>query len=615
MKNITDKYKRLKSWKVEINGVTLGGNNPIRLQSMTNTSTHDFEATLNQSIRIIEAGGEYVRVTTPCTRDVDSLLAIQEELKKRGYPTPLIADIHFSPTVADYAAERVPKIRINPGNYTDKKFFKTIEYSDDDYQSEIKKIEERFTPLLLKCRESGTAMRIGVNHGSLSDRILSRYGDTPAGMAESAMEFLRICKKNEFYKVVVSMKASNTRIMVQATRKLVDLMQKEEMYYPLHLGVTEAGEGEDGRIKSAIGIGTLLAEGIGDTVRVSLTEPPENEIPVAKKIVDYVTSRSQKDLDISPFEFEITPFEFNRRKTFPVEEIGETNVPIVIGNNSEKNSPDFNPDYLFTEEIIPFDTNKKYILPFEKWNKNTLPSNVYPLLNTKEFLESNPGNALSFILINSGKENTTLLEKIKLFKNLVIIYKGNKTNSFAEYRHFIAAFQKSEIQAPVILRKNYVENNLEDLQIKSAIDFGSHCLDGLTDGIWISNKGKIETCEINKTAFSILQACRLRMSKPDYISCPGCGRTLYKLEETVAKIKKETSHLKGLKIGIMGCIVNGPGEMADADYGYVGTGPKKISLYKNKEVVKRNIDEDKAVDELISLIKENGDWIERNDKI
>lgn len=609
MNYINSKYKRIKSWEVNINGVSLGGENPIRLQSMTNTSTHDFEATLNQSIRIIEAGGEYVRITTPCSRDVDSLLAIQEELRKKGYPTPLIADIHFSPSVANYAAKKVAKIRINPGNYTDRKYFKTIDYTDEEYQFEIKKIEERFTPLLLLCKENQTVMRIGVNHGSLSDRILSRYGDTPAGMAESAMEFLRICKKNEYHSIVVSMKASNTRIMVQATRKLVSLMHKEEMYYPLHLGVTEAGEGEDGRIKSAIGIGTLLAEGIGDTVRVSLTEPPENEIPVAKKIVDYVVSRSNEETNFGSFNLELNSFEFDRRRTKSIQNIGGTNTPIVIGNYSDKITKDFKPDFQFTKKAINFETNIKYILPFEVWKNHRENSHTLPILNEKEFLENNLNLDLFFVLTESNL-NQNILEKLKSEINAVIIFQSSKINSYAEFRSYLSQLQQERINNPVILLKNYNENTLEDLQIKSAIDFGPHCIDGLIDGIWIKNEGAIEINDTNKAAFSILQASRLRMSKPDYISCPGCGRTLFGLEDTVAKIKKETSHLKGLKIGIMGCIVNGPGEMADADYGYVGTGAGKISLYKNKEVVKRNIEESKAVDELISLIKENGDWVD-----
>lgn len=610
MKYLLHKYSRLKSWEVNIGGVSLGGDNPIRLQSMTNTSTHDFQATLEQSIRIIDAGGEYVRITAPCTRDVDSLLAIQEELKKKGYKTPLIADIHFSPNVASYAAKKVDKIRINPGNFNDRKYFKTIDYTDEEYKTEIKRIEERFTPLLLICKENQTAMRIGVNHGSLSDRILSRYGDTPAGMAESAMEFLRICKKNEFYKVVVSMKASNTRIMVQATRKLVDLMQEEEMFYPLHLGVTEAGEGEDGRIKSAIGIGTLLAKGIGDTVRVSLTEAPEKEIPVAKKIVDYVISRAQEKNEVKLFKIELTPYEFNRRKSEVINEIGGTNVPVVIGENSESAFDEFKPDYIFTEKIIPFDPGTKFILPFKLWTTIDKSPNVFPLLNQKEFLESRQNSEQLFVLINSEEDRTEILEKLKTNKKATLVFESRRINSLAEYRHFLADLQHHKMTNPIILFKQYNESYLEDLQIKSAIDFGPHCIDGLIDGIWIKNTGKIETNESNKTAFSILQASRLRMSKPDYISCPGCGRTLFGLEDTVAKIKKETSHLKGLKIGIMGCIVNGPGEMADADYGYVGTGAGKISLYKNKEVVKRNIEESKAVDELVALIKENGDWKE-----
>jgi (E)-4-hydroxy-3-methylbut-2-enyl-diphosphate synthase len=618
-----------------IGGVGFGGNNPIRVQSMTTTDTMDTIATVEESIRMIKAGCELVRITAPSKRDAENLKNIKEELLKRGYNTPIVADIHFTPNAAEIAAKIVEKVRVNPGNYADKKKFEEIEYTDKTYQDELNRIREKFTPLVKICKEHGTAMRIGTNHGSLSDRILSRYGDTPKGMVESAMEFLRICRDENYHEIILSMKASNTRVMVQAYRLLVAEMIKESMNYPLHLGVTEAGEAEDGRIKSAVGIGALLEDGIGDTIRVSLTEAPEHEMPVAFNLLKNFTNRnnSQKIKDIA--KNPLNPFEYSRRKTNKVKNIGGNNVPIVISNLKRKNKikpSSFFPlgyqysvpldkwnindqatDYIFLDDKkIDFEIpgTLRLIYNFKFWKKN---QEGYPLLNSDEYLNNNKlSKEINFIEIYFKNLCEDLFTKINKDPTAVLIVKTDNINGLAEQRRIFIELINRNIKTPVIISRDYIQLDAKYLQLNSSSDIGGLLIDGLGDGITINNNKEGESLHINSTAFGILQASRTRISKTEYISCPSCGRTLFDLQETTAKIRKVTDHLKGVKIGIMGCIVNGPGEMADADYGYVGTRPGKITLYKEKTVVKKNIDEELAVDALIDLIKEHGDWVEKN---
>ena len=633
--NSLTSYSRFKTREVMIGGIGFGGNNPIRVQSMTTTDTMDTIATVEESIRMIEAGCELVRITAPSKRDAENLKNIKEELLKRGYNTPIVADIHFTPNAAEIAAKIVEKVRVNPGNYADKKKFEEIKYTDKTYQDELNRIREKFTPLVKICKEHGTAMRIGTNHGSLSDRILSRYGDTPKGMVESAMEFLRICRDENYHEIILSMKASNTRVMVQAYRLLVAEMIKESMNYPLHLGVTEAGEAEDGRIKSAVGIGALLEDGIGDTIRVSLTEAPEHEMPVAFNLLKNFTNRnnSQKIKDIA--KNPLNPFEYSRRKTNKVKNIGGNNVPIVISNLKRKNKikpSSFFPlgyqysvpldkwnindqatDYIFLDDKkIDFEIpgTLRLIYSFKFWKKN---QEGYPLLNSDEYLNNNKlSKEINFIEIYFKNLCEDLFTKITKDPTAVLIVKTDNINGLAEQRRVFIELINRNIKTPVIISRDYNQLDAKYLQLNSSSDIGGLLIDGLGDGITINNNKEGESLHINSTAFGILQASRTRISKTEYISCPSCGRTLFDLQETTAKIRKVTDHLKGVKIGIMGCIVNGPGEMADADYGYVGTRPGKITLYKEKTVVKKNIDEELAVNALIDLIKEHGDWVEKN---
>lgn len=633
--NSLTSYSRFKTREVMIGGVGFGGNNPIRVQSMTTTDTMDTIATVEESIRMIKAGCELVRITAPSKRDAENLKNIKEELLKRGYNTPIVADIHFTPNAAEIAAKIVEKVRVNPGNYADKKKFEEIEYTDKTYQDELNRIREKFTPLVKICKEHGTAMRIGTNHGSLSDRILSRYGDTPKGMVESAMEFLRICRDENYHEIILSMKASNTRVMVQAYRLLVAEMIKESMNYPLHLGVTEAGEAEDGRIKSAVGIGALLEDGIGDTIRVSLTEAPEHEMPVAFNLLKNFTNRnnSQKIKDIA--KNPLNPFEYSRRKTNKVKNIGGNNVPIVISNLKRKNKikpSSFFPlgyqysvpldkwnindqatDYIFLDDKkIDFEIpgTLRLIYNFKFWEKN---QEGYPLLNSDEYLNNDKlSKEINFIEIYFKNLCEDLFTKINKDPTAVLIVKTDNINGLAEQRRVFIELINRNIKTPVIISRDYNQLDAKYLQLNSSSDIGGLLIDGLGDGITINNNKEGESLHINSTAFGILQASRTRISKTEYISCPSCGRTLFDLQETTAKIRKVTDHLKGVKIGIMGCIVNGPGEMADADYGYVGTRPGKITLYKEKTVVKKNIDEELAVNALIDLIKEHGDWVEKN---
>ncbi len=629
-------YDRFITREVNIGDLRIGGTQPIRLQSMTTTDTMNTLATVEQSIRMIDAGCELVRITAPSMNEAKNLAEIKKELKRRGYVTPLVADIHFTPNAAEVAARLVEKVRVNPGNYADRKKFETIDYSDAGYSAELDRIRKRFTPLVKICKEYGTAMRIGTNHGSLSDRILSRYGDTPIGMVESALEFLRICEEHDYRNIVLSMKASNPQVMVQAYRLLIARMQKEDMNYPLHLGVTEAGEGEDGRIKSAAGIGALLEDGIGDTVRVSLTEDPEFEIPVAKMLVDRYNERRQKQLSIQEIvePLPYSPFEYTRRTSLQTYNFGGHEVPRVIADlskmeeitpatlfahgytytasNDKWNIGDQACDFIFcTNQKIEFEIpgTLGVIIPVSNWDEKK--TRHFPLFTATAFLSAEKkSNQLNFVQFNLNeilsKENNSTLED----PTVVVVLQTANEHGMAEQRRAFIELMSNQIKRPVVLQRQYSTAEIEVLTLHASTDLAALLLDGMGDGVWITADAVSSRKSINSTAFGILQATRTRISKTEYISCPSCGRTLFDLQETTAKIRNRTDHLKGIKIGIMGCIVNGPGEMADADYGYVGTGVGKITLYKGKEVIQRNINSENAVDELIQLIKSNGDWIE-----
>lgn len=605
-------YSRRETSVVNIGNTPLGGDNPIRIQSMTNTATQDTDACVAQAKRIADAGGEYVRLTTQGVKEAENLRNINAALRRDGYLTPLVADVHFNPHVADVAALYAEKVRINPGNYVDAaRTFKHLEYTDEEYAQELQKIRDRFVPFLNICKENHTAIRIGVNHGSLSDRILSRYGDTPEGMVESCMEFLRICVDKHFTDVVISIKASNTVVMVRTVRLLVAVMEKEGMHFPLHLGVTEAGDGEDGRIKSALGIGALLADGLGDTIRVSLSEAPEAEIPVARKLVDYVTRRKDHPYIPGP---NVPTFNYlapSRRQTKAVRNIGGDNVPVVIAARLDGDlttDPQFVPDYIYTGRQLPATPQKgvQYIVDADVWEGKP---DTWPAFKGDQLpFVSSSNAALKFLFITYMGLNDEALACLKYHPEIVLIVQSNHPNRLGEQRALVHQLMQEGLSNPVVFFQHYAEEEKEDLQIKAAADMGALVFDGLTDGIFLYNQGSIPATTLDATAFGILQAGRLRTSKTEYISCPGCGRTLYDLQSTIARIKAATSHLKGLKIGIMGCIVNGPGEMADADYGYVGAGRGKISLYKKKECIEKNIPEEEAVEKLIELIKANGDW-------
>ena len=605
-------YSRRETSVVNIGNTPLGGDNPIRIQSMTNTATQDTDACVAQAKRIADAGGEYVRLTTQGVKEAENLRNINAALRRDGYLTPLVADVHFNPHVADVAALYAEKVRINPGNYVDAaRTFKHLEYTDEEYAQELQKICDRFVPFLNICKENHTAIRIGVNHGSLSDRILSRYGDTPEGMVESCMEFLRICVDEHFTDVVISIKASNTVVMVRTVRLLVAVMEKEGMHFPLHLGVTEAGDGEDGRIKSALGIGALLADGLGDTIRVSLSEAPEAEIPVARKLVDYVTRRKDHPYIPGPIVPTFNYLAPSRRKTVAVRNIGGDNVPVVIAARLDGDlttDPQFVPDYIYTGRQLPATPQKgvQYIVDADVWEGKP---DTWPAFKGDQLpFVSSSNAALKFLFITYMGLNDEALACLKYHPEIVLIVQSNHPNRLGEQRALVHQLMQEGLSNPVVFFQHYAEEEKEDLQIKAAADMGALVFDGLTDGIFLYNQGSIPATTLDATAFGILQAGRLRTSKTEYISCPGCGRTLYDLQSTIARIKAATSHLKGLKIGIMGCIVNGPGEMADADYGYVGAGRGKISLYKKKECIEKNIPEEEAVEKLIELIKANGDW-------
>lgn len=639
--NSLKKYSRFKTRGVKVGNLGFGAENPIRLQSMTTTDTMDTQGTVEQSIRMIKAGCELVRITAPSKNEAENLASIKHELNLRDFHTPLVADIHFTPNAAEIAARIVEKVRVNPGNYADKKKFEEIEYTQEAYNAELKRISDKFTPLVKLCKQHGTAMRIGTNHGSLSDRIMSFYGDSPLGMVESAMEFLRICRNEDFHEIVLSMKASNTQVMVQAYRLLNAKMIKEGMNYPLHLGVTEAGDGEDGRIKSAVGIGTLLEDGLGDTIRVSLTEDPEFEIPVAAALANRYTHRTEDVIQTTLTDEEIDqlydPFTYARRPTHEVLNIGGKNVPRVLADYSsiEKITPaslfavgyiysvpldkwnitDQACDYLFAgEHPVDFEIpgTLGIIYNSEKWKTLNLTDRAYPLFCGSEFLNSDKQHPqLNFVAVDHTSLSPHFIGEIKKHNNVVLVFDTFKETAFADLRLMFLWLKKHACETPVIIKRNYVGLEDDQFQLYAATDAGGLFIDGFGDGLWLKPVDCSTPQLTNRTAFGILQATRTRISKTEYISCPSCGRTLFDLQETTQKIRSVTDHLKGIKIGIMGCIVNGPGEMADADYGYVGVGVGKISLYKGREVVKKNVPADKAVDELIDLIKEHGDWVEK----
>lgn len=654
-------YKRLNTREVNIGGLLLGNGHPIRIQTMTTANTMDTDKTVAECIRCIEAGAELVRITAPSKKEAENLAVIKKILNDKGYTTPLVADIHFTPNAAEIAARIVEKVRVNPGNYADKKKFDVIEYTDAQYADEIERIRDRFTPLVKICKENGTAMRIGTNHGSLSDRIMSRYGDTPIGMVESAMEFLRIARDESYHNIVLSMKSSNPQVMVQAYRTLVQKMDEEfGEIYPLHLGVTEAGDGEDGRIKSAIGIGTLLEDGIGDTIRVSLTEDPEFEIPVCKDIVKRYNNRNEHS-PIEPINKEgkillpYNPFAYKKRPTTQVNNIGAEQVPVVvadymddetispkdldaIGYNYNSSTDKWNigdaaADYIYTgDKILDFHLpgTLQVICNYAIWQNAKDKTKYHPFISMNNYLELGQNiDATHFIHINTNASWATLEQLIAKVKNnqyAVLCPDSSNKHSMPSVRRFLIELQNQDIPNPVILCIENKDKTVDEQLIDFATNAGGLMLDGFGDGIWLWNHmqqiGNIKVSGrtylpvnnnhqfLNNTSFSILQATRTRISKTEYISCPSCGRTLFDLQETTAMIRNATNHLKGVKIAIMGCIVNGPGEMADADFGYVGSGPGKITLYKNKEVVKRNVPSEIAVDELINLLKEYGAWTE-----
>ncbi|WP_085537492.1 4-hydroxy-3-methylbut-2-en-1-yl diphosphate synthase [Massilibacteroides vaginae] len=604
-------YKRRVSSVTHIGDTPLGGENPVRVQSMASVSTMDTDAAVQQAIRIIDAGADYVRFTAQGERESRNLGVIRQLLNEKNYRTPLVADIHFNPRAADVAATTVEKVRVNPGNYVDKqKTFSHIEYTDEEYAAELEKIRTRFVPFLNVCKEHNTAVRIGVNHGSLSDRIMSRYGDTPEGMVASCLEFLRICREENFHDVAISMKASNTVLMVRVVRLLVRTMEAEGMNYPLHLGVTEAGDGEDGRIKSAVGIGTLLADGIGDTIRVSLSEEPEVEVPVGRKLLAYIERRKEH----TPIRAEsapgFDPVTAERRQSRVVEGIGYPHPPVVISDRRNGNySIDKNavPDYFYTGKTIPENLPQgvKVIVDSCAWNGN---KETYPYFTISELNSAISCNAeLKFIRLSFDDMKDEVISFLKEDKAIVVILETNHANGLGHQRAAMHKLLSAGCDVPVILNREYAEADKESLQLESASDFGALFLDGFGDGILLQDE-KLDSVVIDNCMFGILQATRTRISKTEFISCPGCGRTLYNLQSTIARVKAATSHLKGLKIGIMGCIVNGPGEMADADYGYVGAGKGKISLYKGKTCIVNSVPEDDAVERLVQLIKENGDW-------
>jgi (E)-4-hydroxy-3-methylbut-2-enyl-diphosphate synthase len=652
--NSLTKYSRYKTREVHVGNIPLGNNNPIRIQSMTITDTMNTKATVEQTIRMVESGCDYVRVTAPSKLEAQNLENIKKELEARGCEVPLIADIHFTPNAAEIAARIVEKVRVNPGNYADRKKFEVIEYNDDKYEAELERIRKKFTPLVMVCKEYGTAMRIGTNHGSLSDRVMSRYGDTPLGMVESALEFVRICEDLKYHEIVLSMKASNPQVMVQAYRLLVQRMNDEGMNYPLHIGVTEAGGGEDGRIKSAVGIGALLEDGLGDTIRVSLTEDPEYEAPVAILLADRYKDRG-KHAPIKPIEDPpFNPYGYEKRESVQTGGIGEGNVAKVVADYSKR---------VIREYTDLSDIGYFYNVKTDKWNMNdTAPDLIYlgsqslpfnipnglqaiydydfwltlknkdigsPFFTSNKYLSTNTDSqVLKFVSVKLDNLAENFINKVRNDKNLILVLSTENKHGMAEQRRAFFQIINNEINCPVIIKRSYSSLTVDQFRLFASTDFGSLLIDGFGDGVWVEvqndfssepNNGQYtrkfiqeESKEkiINRTLFGILQAARVRISKTEYIACPSCGRTLFDLQETTEMIRKKTEHLKGVKIAIMGCIVNGPGEMADADYGYVGSGVGKITLYRAKDIVRRNVPASEAVDALIGLIREDGKWIE-----
>ena len=623
-------YQRWETRCVMIGNVGVGGDNPIRIQSMTTTNTMDTEGTIAQSIRMIEAGCEIVRITAPSIKDAKNLKPIRDGIRAKGFNTPLVADIHFTPNAAAVAATIVEKVRINPGNYADRKKFETHDYSDQSYREELERIRDKFMPLIRICKENGTAMRIGTNHGSLSDRIMSRYGDTPLGMVESALEFIRIAEEVNYNDIILSMKASNTQVMVQAYRLLVKTMVDEGMNYPLHLGVTEAGEADDGRIKSAVGIGTLLEDGLGDTIRVSLTEEPEAEIPIASILADRYEqkndgSRLLPEINRIPYD----PFFHTRLNTKKIFNIGGDEVPRVIGDLSDKAFIHYEDlgqfGYLYSPnqdkwhisdlaiDFLYIGTNSiDFEIPgtlgiIQEYQDTTLGEKYFQLYTVKQ-LDIIPVDRVSFLICT---DSDNVFPNLKTLPNCILILETDHEYGYTAQRRFFIECIEQGITNPVIIKRFYSGYTKDEFLIYSATDLGALQVDGFGDGVWLNSDH--DKGFINEISFGILQASRTRISKTEYISCPSCGRTLFDLQETTAIIRGRTNHLKGVKIGIMGCIVNGPGEMADADYGYVGTGPGQISLYKGQDVVEKNIDVNGAVDSLIQLIDSNGDWVEPGD--
>ena len=644
-------YKRRQTRPVDIGGIAVGGNNPIRIQSMTISNTRDTEASVNEVMQLADAGCDYVRLTAPSKREAENLQNIKDQLRSRGYTIPLIADIHFTPNAAEIAAQIVDKVRINPGNYADKKRFQVFEFSDEEYQEELERIEEKFSPLVKLCKQYGTAMRIGTNHGSLSDRIMNRYGDTPAGMVESAMEFLRIAEAHEYYGIVLSMKASNPKVMVQAYRMLVAKMEEENMYYPLHLGVTEAGDGEEARIKSASGIGTLLEDGLGDTIRVSLTEDAVYEPPVARKLAERYNNRTghepipqltDKPLSLNPPDQDFDPFTFQPRKSHQVLHVGGEAEKQVIADYSQKANlrplslkavdHHYEPgtaewrqgehacDFIyFGTQPLPFDPPESLglIYDFATWQEQQSTPNAYPLLNKSAYLDQTPKHSsLNFLSATIEELDQPLLRALQGDDTVVLVLSTDHKHTYPTLRKAVLDLQRTGYTLPVILRTQYQGVDQESFIIHAATDNGGLLTDGIGDGLWITYNNPEETYPINTirlvnhVSFDILQATGARISKTEFIACPSCGRTQFDLQETTAMVKEKTSHLQGVKIAVMGCIVNGPGEMADADYGYVGTGRGKVALYRGKEIVKKNLGSEEALDELINLIKADGKWVD-----
>ncbi len=648
--NSLTNYSRYKTREVLIGNIPVGGNNPIRIQSMTTTDTMDTIGTVEQTIRMVEAGCEYVRITAPSIKEAQNLAEIKKELRFRGYEVPLIADIHFTPNAAEVAARIVEKVRVNPGNYADKKRFDQLEYTPSEYQAELDRIYQKFAPLVKICKEYGTAMRIGTNHGSLSDRIMGYYGDTPRGMVESAMEFMRMCEDLGYHNLVISMKSSNPQVMVQAYRLLVKTMQSEGMNYPLHLGVTEAGDGEDGRIKSSVGIGTLLEDGLGDTIRVSLTEEPEFEAPVAIALADRYKRRAALFQGFNAVADDnipttYSPYQYQKRASAELNTfIGGHQVPRVVVDLSDKNLKDpailtdagyiysalldkYNMgeqsvDFVYLADSLPsfsMPGNLKQLYNYQTWAALSNKQNCHPLYSLKDYInESQKDTSLNLVKVSTADLNTEQFNALQIDNTLVFVLETNAEHGMADQRQFFFFFNEAGIEVPVIIKRDYhLENQSQvqevsaesQFQLDAATDTGALLVDGFGDGVWL-DAPDIDTKTIVSTSFGILQATRSRISKTEYISCPSCGRTLFDLQETTQLIRSRTSHLKGVKIAIMGCIVNGPGEMADADYGYVGTGPGKITLYRGKEVVKKSVNTESALDELINIIREDGVWID-----